>query len=365
MKPYLVIISLLSLLIPPQTQAAAWQNNSEIIPDTFLDKYIELPYLSISVSRGHDWLAGNPNRLFHAMNDGSIDLTPRLKDYGFTSIRRVATDGSSWLIIGDAEVWQTRPDLAFIYDGKYLKNVSHVIRDLPRDEWISQITGKNGLWYFITDKGIYAWHNALTQPAKISLPDSFKEPRIGNPKMHSVKHGWIVEFTQKHGPLSIAHARDITDRRFFHFDGQNFQELSSLFGNNMSGDSIIGTNGGNILIMGAVYDMLSYNYRAYLSDGKRVTEVTPALNALLPQQIKPTSQIFLNQTTVIWTGKSWLLHNNKRNLATWEQSSPARLLPDTSDIILAAGYGKKGNALLAGYKKNEANTNPRLLLYSE
>lgn len=365
MKPYLIIICLLSLLLPPRAIAANWQNKSTTLPATYLDNYIKMPYLSISVSRGHDWLAGNPNRLFHVTTDNIIDLTPRIKKFGLTSIRRVATDGSSWLIMGDAEVWQTHPDVAFTYDGKYIKNVSSAIRDIPRDEWISQITGKNGLWYIVTDKNIYAWHDALTKPAKISLPTSFREPRIENPKMHSVKHGWMVEFTQKHGPLSITHARNITDRRFFQFDGQNFQELSSLFGNNMSGESVIGSNGGNILVIGTVYDMFSYHYRAYLSDGKQVTDVTHAFKQILPAKITPTSQIFLNQAAITWTGKSWLLHNHKHNLATWRQSDHAKLLPDTSDIILAAGYGKNGSALLSGYKNNDDHISPRLLLYSE
>jgi hypothetical protein len=363
MKQFLAAIILFSLFLPPQAQASSWIDRSAEIPTTTLDEYIKIPYLSISKSRGRDWLAGNPNQLFHVLPDRTIDLTPTLKEFGLGSIRQVATDGKVWLIIGDANIWQSRPDLAFIYDGKYFNNVSNIFRNLPKDEWIGQITGKDGLWYIATDKNIYIWHSALNEAAKISVPNSFKEPRLSFLRMHAVSHGWIIEFEQKNGPKSISLGKTITDRRFFFFDGQNYQELTSLFGN-ISNFSTVGTNGGNILVIGAVINNSSYHYKAFLSDGIKVNDVSGHLKNLLPQSIPPSVQHFLNQATITWSGNSWIFANATNNLSIWNQSKQPQILKDPVDNFLDIGYSKNGTVLISGYKQKQGSLTPLLLQFS-
>ncbi len=362
MKKLFILTCLFSLSLPSGIFASSsWQDKSSEIPTTTLDKHINIPYISFVKSRGNDYLVGNPNQLFQVLPDGIIDLTPDLVKFGMNNIRQIATDGSGWLVIGDMNTWQTKPDIAMHYDGKYWKNVSYFIRALPHDEWIGEIVGKQGIWYVVTDKHLYAWHDALTEPAVIPLPNSFKEQRTSAINIHPVQNGWILNFEQKNGPKSITAGHDIIDRRFFFFDGQNFQELTSLFGN-ISNYSTIGSNGGNILIIGATIDANSTSYKAFLSDGKKVTNVSSHLKDLLPENIPATSQYFLNQSQITWSGEAWIFINATKHLAIWNQNQKPKLLPDMSDIILNVGYGKNGTVLLSGYK-NENSTSPLLKFF--
>jgi len=362
MKKSLAILGILGLLAPFGTTASpSWQNTSPNLPASVLDAHVNLPYFSFSVSRGNDWLVGNTNQLFHVSADTVLDLTPDLQKFGFNNIRQVATDGSGWLIVGDISTWQTKPDIAMHYDGKYWKNVSTAIRLLPHDEWIGEITGKQGVWYFVTDKNIYLWHDALSEPAKITLPGAFKEPRTSSISIHPVQYGWMLNFEQKNGPKSIYAGRDVIDRRFFFFDGQNFQEQTSAFGN-LSNYSTIGSNGANILVMGAVINAKTVDYKAYLSNGKNITDLSGHLKDLLPQNISPNSQYFLTQSKITWSGESWIFTNTSNKMAFWNQSHKPKFLPDAPFNILGVGYGKHGTVLISGYKNTEPPS-PALTLF--
>jgi hypothetical protein len=361
MYKFLSILIAITFLTPSLAHAASWQDRSSEIPTTYLDKYVSIPYISFSKSRGNDWLAGNQNQLFHVLPDRIIDLTPDLKKFGFGNIRQISTDGNVWLILGDAHIWQSKPDIAMIYDGKYFKNVSTFLKTIPRDEWINQITGKQGLWYIVTDKNIYSWHSALSAPSKITTPSSFKEPRVSAITIHPVTHGWILNFEQKNGPKSISQGRNITDRRFFFFDGQNFQELTSLF-SNMSNFSTIGSNGSNILAIGSVINNDSTIFKAFLSDGINITDVSSNLKTILPANIPSYSQLFLNIGNIAWSGSAWVFTNDTKNLAIWYQNQQPKLLANTYDNIIDVGYGKSGTILMSGYNTNVANIFPRLIM---
>ncbi|MDF1497084.1 MAG: hypothetical protein P1P90_03405 [Patescibacteria group bacterium] len=356
MKKLFALICLLSLGLPSGLRATpSWQDKSSQIPETVLDTHINIPYISFVKSRGNDWLAGNPNQLFHVMPDRILDLTPDLQSFGMSDIRQIATDGSGWLIIGDQKTWQTKPDIVMHYDGKYWNNVSQIIRTIPASEWIGEIAGKQGIWYIVTDKNLYAWHSALSESAVISLPESFREPRTSAIGISPVANGWILNFEQKNGPKSIAMGRDIMDRRFFFFDGLNFQELTSLFGN-ISNHSTIGTNGSNILVLGAYIDTDKIIYNAYLSDGVNVTNVSGHIKDLIPDFIPVNSQYFLNQAKITWSGNSWIFTNSTKKLAVWNQNQKPKLLPDSETNILDVGYGKNGSVLMSGYKSKDKIT---------
>lgn len=363
MKKPLFLILICLLIYPAPSQAQTWRDISVEMPQTVLDEYVNIPYISFTSSRGSSWLAGNPNQLFLVLPEKIIDLTADLKDFGFTGIRQVATDGSSWLILGDAHVWQSKPDIAMLYDGKYFTNISNIIHYIPGDEQITQITGKQGLWYIITDKNIYLWHQALTSPAKINLPAPFKEPRLSAVKLHPVKNGWIAEFDQKNGPKSLKSGQDILDKRLFYFDGNRFQELTSLF-HNISNYSSIGTNGSQILVIGADLNGNSFKNKAFLSDGITVYDVSNTFSEILPTTINPESQDFLTQTQIVWSGNSWNFLNTNRKIAIWQPGTQAKYAPDTSDNFLSAGYGSNGLMLFSGYKIKNREIIPRLVLMS-
>lgn len=362
MKRILILILIACIIFPSYAHAGNWIDRSAEIPETVLDSYMDLPYLSFVQSRGNDWLAGNPNRLFHVLPDKTIDLTPDLIKFGFSNIRRMATDGSGWIVIGDARVWQSQPDLAFHYDGMYWKNISHVIRAIPRDEWVGDIAGKQGMWYIATHKNLYAWHTAFDEPVKITVPDDFMEPRTSELHLYPVEHGWIIEFEQKNDVKSLTRGESVIEKRFFFFDGQNFNQITSALGN-PSSHTTIGTNGKEMFIIGASLTPDAVHYRAYTTNGKNFNNHINKLTAIIPADISPSSQSFLNQSKIIWTGSAWLIFSPSNQTAIWHPATNAKLLPPTTDTFINAGYGKNGIILLTGYKNNQGTLTPRLVQF--
>ncbi len=362
MKRILALILIACILFPSGTQASNWLDRSAEIPATVLDGYVDLPYLSFVQSRGSDWLAGNPNRLFHVLPDKIIDLTPDLMKFGFSNIRQISTDGSGWIILGDAHVWQTQPDLAMHYDGMYWKNISHVIRSIPRDEWIGDVAGKQGMWYIATNKNLYGWHTAFDEPVKIQVPESFLEPRASELRLHSVLHGWIIEFEQKNDPKSLALGQTVIEKRFFFFDGQNFNEITSAL-DNPSSYATTGTNGHDLLVISVSITPERFQYHAKTTNGKNFSDNDKKISPILPRDILPTSQLFLNQSKIIWTGSAWLIISPSNQTAIWHPATNAKLLPPTTDTFINAGYGKNGIVLLTGYKNNQGTLTPRLVQF--
>ncbi len=362
MKRIFILFLIVYILFPSHAQAGNWLDRSSEIPKTVLDNYVDSPYLSFAQSRGNDWLAGNPNQLFHVLPNKIIDLTPDLIKFGFSNIRRVSTDGSGWIILGDANVWQSRPDLAFYYDGMYWKNISHVIRSLPHDEWISDIVGKQGMWYIATHKNLYSWHTAFDELIKINIPSAFTEPRSSEFHLFPVSYGWIVEFEQMNDSKSLALGQTVIEKRFFFFDGQNFNEITSALGN-LSSYTVIGTNGHDLLVAGACITPGQIKYQAMTTDGKNFFDHLKKLTTILPFNILPSSQLFLNQSKIIWTGSAWLIISTSNQIAVWQPSTNAKLLPPTVDTFINAGYSKNGIVLLVGYKNNQGILSPRLVQF--
>jgi hypothetical protein len=360
MKSLFALALFICLFLPIRTHAENWLDRSHEIPTTVLDNYVNIPYFSFAQSRGHDWLAGNPNQLIHVLPETIIDLTPDLLKFGFSNIRRVSTDGSGWIILGDARAWQSRPDLAMYYDGMYFKNISHVIRALPRDEWIGDIAGKQGMWYIATHKNLYAWHSAFDEPIKIKLPDGLLEARVSEPQLFSVEHGWIIVFEQNNHLKSLAVGRKTIEKRFYFFDGQNFSEITDKLGN-LSSYSTIGSNGKELFIMGSSITPEQTTYHAYTTNGLIIKNVYNIIASLLPNTISAESQIFANQTKAVWTGSAWFFISPAKQAAIWHPAMNAKLLPTTKDTFLNAGYGKNGVILLTGYSDKQGLHEPKIV----
>ncbi|GEM_PF-982865 len=360
---------LLSFLLPPAAQASTrygvrrtrpvprtsysvpvpeWLDLSAQIPTTKLDEYAEAPYLSFATSRGDQWLAGNKNQLFLVSDKTVKDLTPELKNSGFVSIRQVAGDGQAWLVIGDSSFWNAQPDLAYLYDGMYWKNVSFLMYNLPPEEWVGQAVGKRGLWVIPTSEGVYQWDTALTQPAAVAYPAAFREPGVSDVNFHAVEDGWVAEFTQPNGPKTKLYGSPVYDRRFFFFDGTSFKEITGMF-KGLGDRSVVASNGGRIFAFGVARDMAKkVSIQAFESDGRGAADKSGAARRLW--DIRDTRPLLI-EGRAAWMGKGWLLSDTQKNLAFCDTTT-CRKLNASRDNFLEAGYGKNGSALLVGYARD-------------
>ncbi len=333
---------------PHSVLEADWLDLSAQIPTTKLDDYADTPYLSMVTSRGDQWLAGNKNQLFMVNGDKIKDLTPDLKDFGFVSLRQVAGDGQSWLVIGDSGFWNAQPDLAFVYDGVYWKNVSYLMSNLPPEEWVGHAVGKRGLWVIPTSHGVYIWDSSLTQPASVAYPAAFREPGVSDINFHAVENGWVAEFTQANGPKSKAFGSRVLDRRFFFFDGTSFKEITGAF-RGLGDRSVVGSDGTKIFAFGVSRTLpKTASIQGLLSDGNSTQDLARIVRRLW--DIRETRPLLVNGKAV-WTGKGWLLTDENNNLAICDVAV-CRMQKKTRDTVLDAGYGNAGRALLVGYARD-------------
>ncbi|MFZ6015300.1 MAG: hypothetical protein ACOYUZ_03000 [Patescibacteria group bacterium] len=352
---------IISLVIAPQSFANdGWRDASDLIPQTYLDDRIHLPYLSFIKSRGQEWLIGNPNQLFKYSETEIIDLTPKLKQIGFKNIRQIAGDGQSWLIIGDSSIWLQAPDLFFHYDGNYLKDISSTFQHLADDDYVGQISGKQGMWLIPTKYSLYAWHSSLLNPYKINLPDSFKEPRLQEPRIYPIVNGWIIDFVQKNGPKSIASGNDQLDRRFFYYHDDQFQEITSALGN-LSHISILQSNGQQLLAMGSSFvDINKSVYRAYLTDGNHFQDISNDFAKIFNPDVPDKFQPYINQGFITNIGRNWIIADSTHNALLYHHPSISKI--SGQKILLNSGYGTN-HAIFVGYKIKDGQNLPALLIY--
>ena len=355
----LIAFTALLFLLPVISKAESkitWQDRSQEIPQTVLDEHISSAYLSFSASRGDEWLVGNPNQLLQVLPDKTINLTPQLSDIGYKNIRQVASDGEGWLIIGDSSIWLSESDLAFRYDGMYWKNVSHILTSLPAQEWLGTVIGKHGIWIIPTEHHLYMWHEALNEPAIIPLPDALNEPRVSPLSFNAVREGWIVDFVQQNGPKSIVWGSPQYDKRFFFFDGQNFQEITSKLGS-PSIYSALGSNGNEILLIGAITSPKdnTFQFVALRTDGQKIINVTRNFRYIFSNNLTLPQQPFLTQSRITWNGKTWILIDQAKNCATFDNTNPVASCGLTKDTFLNLGYGLNGKTISVGFAKNQQN----------
>ena len=342
---------------------------TQVIPDTTSETYTQLdpnnhiPYYSFASSRGDEWLVGNSNQLFHVSKDATYDLVPQLKEHGYLSIRKVATDGRSWLILGDTTLWNSKPDLAFLYDGIYLKDISEILYNIPDHEWIGNISGKQGLWLITTDKNIYLWHNALANIMPLELPQAFKEPRVSDIELIPVAKGWLLSFIQQNGPKSISHGYPLFDRRVFFYDGETTQETTSLY-KNISSLSAIGSNGKKAIFIGAIFsaEKLAPEYAYFESTGLDVKQMPLPNNNIFNNSLPAQRQPFLSNGKITWSGTSWIMHDNK-NVAEFFNNTQLNSYHQNNFTIINSGYGAGNNALLVGYQIQKNTITPRMENY--
>ncbi len=328
-----------------------WTDLSPQIPPTTLDQNTVYPLLSFSSSRGTEWLAGNPNQLFHVTSKEKIfDLTPDLKKIGFEKIRQVASDGSHWLVIGDSSPWFNQPDLAFEYDGLYWHNVSFIMAALPPQEWIGRIAGKKNLWLLPTSKSLYVWHSSLNSLLKIDLPPELIDHGQIDFKFYSVQNGWLVKTINR------------TGLNLYLFDGQNFKNINQ---NLRAGQmSCMASNGSAVIALETFPGAENINsLQTSYYDGNKFQ--------ILDRLLKPLTQnidVYWDERNshIVWNGKNWLLFNQDRRIAEFNGRQPLHFLSNTKDYFINSGYGTAGSALHVGYAINQEGTMmPRLVMTSQ
>ncbi|MDD5726092.1 MAG: hypothetical protein PHC53_01620 [Patescibacteria group bacterium] len=343
--------------------ALRWTNLSSSVPTTTLDQTASYPLLSFASSRGTEWLAGSPNQLFQVTSKGKIfDLTPDLKKFGFQKIRQVASDGQSWLVIGDSSPWFSQPDLAFRYDGIYWKNVSPVMASLPPQEWVGQIVGKRGFWIIPTSRSLIVWQSSLKTIANIPLPPEIVQNQYQEMIFYPLRIGWLMDVKTSAG------------RCFYVFDGQNFKRADRSLGA-INQTTTLASNGAAILSLTALSPTISPLSKGEGGGGKPTIVATyfdGQSSRRLDQHFisfvdnKRKEILFFPEAGMVWDGKSWLLKDYRKHLMLFNGRAPVSRLPDTRDTFIDSAYGASGLALHVGYNKNsQGDLVPRLVMTQE
>ncbi|MHB8831152.1 MAG: hypothetical protein ACYC44_03510 [Patescibacteria group bacterium] len=340
----------------PLAQAAEpalrWTDFSSSIPTTTLDMTTGYPLLSFASSRGTEWLAGSPNQLFQVTSKGKIfDLTPDLKKFGFQKIRQVASDGQSWLVIGDSGPWFSQPDLAFRYDGMYWKNVSPVMASLPPQEWVGQIVGKRGFWIIPTSRSLIVWQSSLKTIANIPLPPEIIQNQYQEMIFYPLRIGWLMD------------VKTFAGRSFYIFDGQNFKKADRFLGA-INQTTTLASNGAAVLSLTAVTGPKKLAIVATYFDGQSSRRLDQHFISFVDNKKKEI--LFFPEAGMVWDGKSWILKDFRKHFSIFNGRSPVSKLPDTRDFFIESAYGISGAALHVGYNKNsQGKLVPRLVMTQE
>ncbi|MFA6503626.1 MAG: Ig-like domain-containing protein [Patescibacteria group bacterium] len=275
--------------------------------------------------------------------DGSIvsDITSEVRNAGLNRVDDIVSDGQSVIYLKNI----TRSDRNFealsYRNGSY-SSVTYILQQyLNQDEGITSITGKDGSWMIVTNRGrVYNWNQTNNQIGQLSLPAS---PNYANYPLQSyalrhvsppdgstnfnvtqavpTSNGWLIVSPQTGGNYL---------RAYFYSNG-NYTDLTGQM--NLYSIQTIASNGNQVLIVGG--DNTYSSNRAYVVEGSSVRSV----GSYLPS-------INWNKSVVSYNGKSWLIVADQ-NVTRFDGTN-FQTYNQTSDYFTTAAGSGSGTYLLGG-----------------
>lgn len=298
-------------------------------------------------SGGHVW-----------KTDGSIvtDITTDVRNAGLSRVDDMVSDGQSVIFLKNV----VRTDRSF--EALALKNGSYSYpaylwqQQMNQDEGLSSVTGKDGNWMIITNRGrVFNWNQINNTINSISLP--------GNPytysyysNVYSIRHvspvdghsgfaitkavptsnGWIFMVPQNSG----------TFLRFYNYTNGYFSELTQISG--ITNLQMIASNGTQVLLVGG--DSVNVTNRIYTVDGSVVRAIKTSYDGV------SVPSITWNKTVAAHNGKSWLILSGK-DLVRFDGTS-FQTYGQTQDYFVQAIGNGNGTYLLGGAVSDSSNSGP-------
>ncbi len=243
-------------------------------------------------SGGHVW-----------RTDGSImsDITIDVRNAGLSRVDDIVSDGQSVIFLKNV-VRSDRNFEALAYRNGTYTSVAYLWQQyMNSDEGLSSVTGKDGNWMIVTNRGrVYNWNQFNNTVSQLSLPNT---NYLGySPMVYSNRHvspidgnsafivtqavpttnGWIIVMPQ--------------NGKIYYYNNGNYSDL----GNQVSGLSYIQTitsNGNQVFLVTG--DYTNSANRAYVIENANVKTVYN-----LPG-------IAWNRSVVGYNGKSWMIVSGK------------------------------------------------------
>jgi len=356
-KKRIAIIIFLLILIPffsvQSKKQDIWRDRSDEIK--MRASNFNQNIISFLSSRGNSWLIGNQNNLYYINKQETINLTDELKNNKLQNIRKITTDGETWLILGDTSIWNKSPDLLYRFNGVQWYDVSFLLKEIDFDS-LQDFKGTRGTWYFISKNTVFVWNETSHDIQKINFPDYIKKhinysTRI---KFYKVNKGWILTLEKKNELNTLIRQHDCYDKYFYYLYNEKFIDITKDF-YNIDNNSIIGTNGQEILIFGLAFSSSKEypKFYALVSNGEQTKNITKKIKYKFNLKAPLTQMPFFNQGKIIWTGSDWVILDGMKNFF-WLNSKTWQIkFKKTRDTFLNAGYGGLNSILLSGFRSND------------
>lgn len=278
-------------------------------------------------SGGHVW-----------RTDGSImsDITLDVRNAGLSRVDDIVSDGQSVIFLKNI-VRSDRNFEALAYRNGTYTSVAYLWQQyINSDEGLSSVTGKDGSWMIVTNRGrVFNWNQVNSTVSQLTLPNA---SYLGySPLVYSNRHvspidgnsafivtqvvptsnGWIIVMPQAN--------------KIYYYGNGNYSDLSGQ----VSGLNYVQTlagNGGQVLLIGG--DYVNAANRAYVIENSYV------------KTIYNLPSLTWNKSIVGYNGKSWMIVSGK-NLVRFDGTN-FQSYGQTRDYFVQTIGSGSGTYLLGG-----------------
>ncbi|MFA6099825.1 MAG: Ig-like domain-containing protein [Patescibacteria group bacterium] len=243
-------------------------------------------------SGGHVW-----------RTDGSImtDITVDVRNAGLSRVDDIVSDGQSVIFLKNV-VRSDRNFEALAYRNGTYTSVAYLWQQyINSDEGLSSVTGKDGSWMIVTNRGrVFNWNQVNSTVSQLTLPNSnylgysplvysnrHVSPIDGNSafivtQVVPTSNGWIIVMPQAN--------------KIYYYNNGNYSDLNGQV-SGLNYVQTLASNGGQVLLIGG--DYVNSANRAYVIENSYV------------KTIYNLPSLTWNKSIVGYNGKSWMIVSGK------------------------------------------------------
>lgn len=288
-------------------------------------------------SGGHVW-----------RTDGSVmsDITVDVRNAGLSRVDDIVSDGQSVVFLKNI-VRSDRSFEALAYrNGTYTSVANLWQQNINSDEGLSSVTGKDGNWMIVTNRGrVIHWNQTNNNVSQLVLPNAnylgysplvYSNRHVSPIDGHSAfivtqvlptSNGWIIVMPQAN--------------KIYYYSNGNYSDLSSQ----VSGLNFVQTlasNGNQVLMVGG--DYVNSANRAYIIENTYV------------KTVYNIPSLAWNKSIVGYDGKSWMIVSDK-NLVRFD-GTIFQSYGQTRDYFVQTIGSGNGTYLLGGAVSSVGSSSP-------
>lgn len=293
------------------------------------------------------WSGG---QVYRTNGTNVTNITNQIRNAGLSRVDDIVSDGESVLFIYGTAIGNGNSYFSIVkyQNGSYTNQTANIRSALNSSEGIVQIAGKNGHWMISTTKGrILIWYTDIgvnSIPTELVLPNALKS----NLDVKASAYGGL-----RYCRLSIEDPS--CNFTIVPINGNQWLFMASQYSYGYYGTrspvaAYIYSNGSSYTdISNDVASVVGVNPSSVNSNGNEAVIISgSSIGIISGSTVRKFSNQTLKPSKALWTGASWLIIDDEKNIHNAYLDGSVESLGKTGDYFVTSASNGNGTILLGG-----------------